>query len=1503
MFLQLACIFILSSTCSGAEYFVTYLQNSSIDLTCYKQGHQFYPCNTLEYYSNVISNHSYINTTLYLLDNRYEMSADSHFYFEATLVDIRPWGNESEVVIISCTEHDISLYFAEVDTLHIQSVQFLQCGRSGHPVVHVAKSYENAKQVLLSNLSFVQSRNISILIQSDISELEIIRCIFTEGSNGVLVDSEIISNAIIRNSSFIYNTGKSLFFQTSSIESNLIIDGCIFMNNTIKLEYLQYIVELMLSNLTVIRSHFIKNSPNGVVFIKNTNHTIIHTCCFQYNMGPTTGSIRIASEASFNSKIQILNTIFRNQKSLYGGAVMIEKASAIYIKGSIFSENKILLLASGDSLQISGSTMATISKCLFSNSTNNAIYCSSCRAINISNCDFINNYKIGDKGGAIKIIYSNYLNIYNSHFRNNQASNGGGGVYVQANVIAVVNTTWINNTARDGGGGAMEVTGDLHITSCTFMNNKGSSGGALLIRRESTNFISLTNFSQNIAERGGGGAIALWNALLIVQSCHFIQNKAVQGNGGALEASLFTLAVNQSNFISNTAQKGGAIHIVGEDHHSDITFIARTVLIFKSDFVKNEAREGGAMLIENTTNTAIVDSYFSHNIGAGAVSMNNQNRLDVLESHFFNNSANLGGAIYFESVSEFEASMPCRHLEHKYNYTSVSIQDCLKENCDIFISYCLIKAISPNKLFNAIIKCNFSQNAAVQLSNGGAVLIKGIKRYSYQPQVPRSNICYQGGIIRESTFHENIAVSGGGIYTITSNLQVTDSTFLRNEALYDGGGIYSSQTRIYFSKSINFYNNTSKKGRGGSIFITESCIKNACPLLWANNSTLNFVDNIALVGSMIFGGMLGKCDFLPGNSLMTALDRIKASNNLHYALHSYDITSRKVRFCFCSSCDLREMNASVYPGQGYNISLACVDQLWQPLNNCLLRNEFISTVNVQLGQGENKIEISGCETVTFHVLSRQTDFVGLNISSDILCTDTMWSRLVVYFKIESCPIGFQLYNRKCCCDQRLSDVFKDVICNIDNQLIILQHSGWFSYQGSYLITHSNCPLNYCHRGVRSILPREPDSQCDYNRGGILCGGCVANYSVVLGSWKCMDCSHLSRYNFIWLTVLLALAGMVLVVFLLLVKMTVSSGTTNGLILYANILSFSGLLDYRTCSIHPVLRVFLSWINLDLGIEVCYYSGMDVYQKTWLQFVFPFYIWFLVGVIILFCHYSSRVMKLMGMRNIEVLATLFLLSYAKLLKTIVTAFSFTDIMTAKAENVSDPLLPTRVWVFDGSIEYLKDEHLPLFIIALLLLLLLFLPYTLLLTLGQYLYLLPNKSLLSTLVTTIMDAYHAPYNRKFRYWTGLCLIIRCCLFTIFSVSNTIGANMFWTLLFVIFLFSLRMLARNQIYKSRVVDILEVLILLNLAILIVTFTTDHFCSLLTVSVTFSAIMFGFILIFHVCIEIKRTDSFSKVITGIASFTKVKSEAPVIQESTTNNDGKPSTSYVELRETLIGP
>ena len=45
----------------------------------------------------------------------------------------------------------------------------------------------------------------------------------------------------------------------------------------------------------------------------------------------------------------------------------------------------------------------------------------------------------------------------------------------------------------------------------------------------------------------------------------------------------------------------------------------------------------------------------------------------------------------------------------------------------------------------------------------------------------------------------------------------------------------------------------------------------------------------------------------------------------------------------------------------------------------------------------------------------------------------------------------------------------------------------------------------------------------------------------------------------------------------------------------------------TSRIYCHFSVFLALLNLDFGIETCFYNGMDAYGKTWLQFVIPVYI--------------------------------------------------------------------------------------------------------------------------------------------------------------------------------------------------------------------------------------------------------------------------------------------------------
>ena len=74
-----------------------------------------------------------------------------------------------------------------------------------------------------------------------------------------------------------------------------------------------------------------------------------------------------------------------------------------------------------------------------------------------------------------------------------------------------------------------------------------------------------------------------------------------------------------------------------------------------------------------------------------------------------------------------------------------------------------------------------------------------------------------------------------------------------------------------------------------------------------------------------------------------------------------------------------------------------------------------------------------------------------------------------------------------------------------------------------------------------------------------------------------------------------ISGILLVVLLLTLKLTVDIGTLNGLIFYANILDansstfFSGL--SLSTKFHSVL---ISWFNLEVGFDVCFFDGMDIY---------------------------------------------------------------------------------------------------------------------------------------------------------------------------------------------------------------------------------------------------------------------------------------------------------------------
>ena len=127
-------------------------------------------------------------------------------------------------------------------------------------------------------------------------------------------------------------------------------------------------------------------------------------------------------------------------------------------------------------------------------------------------------------------------------------------------------------------------------------------------------------------------------------------------------------------------------------------------------------------------------------------------------------------------------------------------------------------------------------------------------------------------------------------------------------------------------------------------------------------------------------------------------------------------------------------------------------------------------------------------------------------------------------------------------------------------------------------------------------------------------------------------------------------------------------------------------------------VFISWLNLELGIDICYIDGMDIYIKTWIQLAFPIYIIFLVILLTITSRYSSKFSHLISKRNpVATLATLMLISYGKLFHVVLLAQPFSFAATVYPDGYRDVL-----WFPDGTIGYLAGKHVALFVVALLIL---------------------------------------------------------------------------------------------------------------------------------------------------------------------------------------------------------
>ena len=1314
----------------------------------------------------------------------------------------------------------------------------------------------------------------------------------------------IIDSTFIDNSA---QTGAALCIRAKNL-GNVTIAGTKVLNNSASQGGAVYINTLMIM-MTITDSDFIDNnaeSSGGALYVYSSisqARLVIRKCNFTGNKATYGGVVctSLADSIEHIQKVTVLMTTFDSNSALLDGGVFHFLHSDMGIVQSTFTGN-----TAGQSGAVVSTTFGnlTISESKFQFNTANGIggviYVLG-RSVIASFTVFTNN--TANSGGVVQAECSDPASIIfdNVLIENNLAENDGGVINSEYECFAAISDSTLTNNHANNNGGTMFFY-----------------GGKILIRN--------STLSHNRAGNDGGVVMSYWNEILIEEST-FTDNEAVN-EGGVMWNDHVDATIHQTSFESNSADAGGAIYTdQGQLKFNDTTFINNKASAGAALWVKksNAIRGHSANFTHNRANfsvlfflkctTSLEDIDFANNLGSlvaqystllinGYSKMNNNSQVSHSKAI---KRLNEGGALTaFQSEIHFNGTCELTSNSAERGGALNMIESKLHIHGDIMLSN--NRAIeSGGGIFLDHSELTCSSEAVIKLhkntaseKGGGVTAI----RSSILVEVEDSNCTL--------TFDANQAKMGGGFYfemdsmfvilkSSTSSTHDSIVTLTRNSAEH-GGAVYVSDDGMCSLTTVNQCPFQALAMYGPMPAEFDS-FDTRC------QSIIKFFNNTAKAsGESLFGGLLDRCtvstfaepninnmnidySFSNGTEVTDGHEYLKMISNVE----DRHISSHPIRVCFCREgqgtpdCSYQPEPIRINKDQQQKIaiSLSVVDQIDQPLKEATIYSHFGS--GNFLCQNHVQSPDGHCVKVEFSVeSSNDTEELYLSVG-DGPCENSPQSqaRMTIEYVCTQCPVGFEedtsIKGCDCVCDSQLYPHFTnctgDVLIRDKNVWIDSIDSSENSSAHRYLI-HPYCPNNYCHSPKAMVkvnlnLPHGADSQCTNNRSGLLCGTCRSGFSLSLGSSSCITCPKLWPVTLAGIILGAAIGGIALVVLLLSLKLTVADGTLNGLIFYANIVG-ANVSIFLPLSTPNFITVVISWMNLEMGFDVCFFEGMDMFWKTLIQLAFPVYLIVLVALVIFTSERSRRFAQLIGNRNpVATLATLILLSYSKLLNNVIASMS--SAVLKYPDGTSEV-----VWLPDASVGYLKGKHIALFLISLFILIA-GVVYTVVLFCWQWFLQYHHWKIFSWTkhqkLCHFIEPYQAPYTAKHRYWTGLLLLVRVLLHMV-SALNVNGDPQL-TLLAIIVTVSILLLTKGilatKIYTKWPVDVLETIMYFN----IVTFaalstyyhnTGKNQTAIGYISVTITFILLLIVIVYHVHKYSCLQSTIDKCRTSIYDKIKVK-------------------------------
>jgi len=1035
---------------------------------------------------------------------------------------------------------------------------------------------------------------------------------------------------------------------------------------------------------------------------------------------------------------------------------------------------------------------------------------------------------------------------------------------------------------------------NLEIRSCGITNLANTSNRAALVFDHVRN-LEMAGIMIQVPSDSGGFSLNNVHGEVTIRDSRFengrLSKKFLSGNFIAhnklVSSGVSDITIVNSTFVNNSYCTCALNYSTGHPSHLAaglailIRFPGIKVSLSAVTFQKNcgyyggniyvlfhilSSRRGNIFANVTISNNSIIEGGYS-NEGGGILVLKDRtvlaSKFEISDTIIANNKAVYIGGGMLIRISESKKNSVLSQVTLSNCHFTNNMINRTKENggyalqVTTYISKGYKQTKKPQVSVN-ISQCSFADHRK-ERADGNILSGYAVVYLKYSPLV---------------TLHDvNITDNGcSGIAAEDSNILLDGTVKIVNNTAYQGAGILLFYNAIlYFTRKSMLVVTDNYAYYGGGIYVESGYFLSypTCFFQFYNNyaHTMKAVvkgNKAKNSGSNIFGGSIHKCYLIKS---------LQFSREIFYKI--FDIPKNSVNESSSISSHPKIIHIhnysneyiDIWPGQSFVLNVTVYGQENGSTSGIVYSELNDSTVYLRSGDVSQSFKRSNLVGLTFHINSiRENIKVLLSMK---LLADPLRQETVVKLHVSRCPIGLKLEKHgiesACRCNylKLLNKHTKYIKCYISQKQRIqyfpkLWIGGMSDVNDSNCTTPSIalavvCPQDYCKEETLYLdLNNNPfcrnTDQCRFNRSGILCGKCPAGESVILGSSECRVCSN----YYLVLLLVFALAGPVLVYFISFLNLTVSSATLNGIIFYANIVQmYNSSLFYK----QAYLKVFLSLLNLDFGISSCFYKGMDGFSKAFLQFIFPVYLWIIAGTLIYLSKKFKIVNNLFGTNLVQVLATLILLSFTKLIRAVSEALHCTQLILPD----SPPHLQSHSlrWSIDGNLEFLKGKHIIIFTLGIIFGVFCLLYAFVLLFIGQ-LQRISHWPFFSWIykLKPFFDCYTGPLSTKSLFWVGLLLMVRIFLLVVYSIniSSFEVTKMTTTAIAAMVVLLVSLTSPSGIYNKRHLNVLEALSIVNVGILFMGMLWSYFYrhhvakELFTIfSVVFCLVLFLIVISMH--------------------------------------------------------